>query len=87
MPSDDRVDADEYVDILREAVAARNGWKRILARCAPAKKRISGSTTCAGDFEVGIDDRSREKESILRTVPDALDDSRVPESWRLRVDG
>lgn len=29
----DRVDADEYRDILREAVAARNGWKRILARC------------------------------------------------------
>lgn len=34
MPSDERVDADEYLDILREAVAARNGWKRILARCS-----------------------------------------------------
>jgi hypothetical protein len=34
MPSDDRVDTAEYVDILREAVAARNGWKRILARCS-----------------------------------------------------
>lgn len=31
----DRVDPDDYRDILREAVAARNGWKRILARCAP----------------------------------------------------
>jgi hypothetical protein len=31
----DRVDPDEYRDILRDAVAARNGWKRILARCGP----------------------------------------------------
>ena len=35
MPPDDRVVADEYIDILREAVGARNGWKRILARCSP----------------------------------------------------
>ena len=33
MPPDERVDGAEYVDILREAVAARNGWKRILERC------------------------------------------------------
>lgn len=39
MPDDDRIDAGEYVDILREAAAARNGWKRILARCAPAPRR------------------------------------------------
>jgi hypothetical protein len=31
MPSDERVDANELVDILREAVDARNGWKRILS--------------------------------------------------------
>jgi len=37
MPPDDRVQGDEYVDILREAVAARNGWKRIIKRCAAAK--------------------------------------------------
>lgn len=35
MPADDRVDITEYLDILAEAVAARNGWKRILARCSP----------------------------------------------------
>ena len=35
LPADAAVDGDEYLDILREAVAARNGWKRILARCAP----------------------------------------------------
>ena len=37
MPPDDRVDEDEYIDILREAVSARNGWKRILERCSPKK--------------------------------------------------
>jgi len=39
MPDDDRIDAAEYVDILREAAAVRNGWKRILARCAPDRAR------------------------------------------------
>ena len=44
-PSDERVDPAEYLDILREAVNARNGWKRILARCAPAprKRRLDGA--------------------------------------------
>jgi hypothetical protein len=37
MPPDDRVEGVEYVDILREAVAARNGWKRILERCSPPR--------------------------------------------------
>ena len=37
MPMDERVDADEYVDIIRKAVAARNGWKYILERCSLAK--------------------------------------------------
>ena len=37
MPPDDRVDENEYVDMLREAVSARNGWKRILQRCSPSK--------------------------------------------------
>jgi len=35
MPPDERVEGAEYVDILREAVAARNGWKRMLERCSP----------------------------------------------------
>ncbi|MBI4918205.1 MAG: hypothetical protein HY825_20385 [Acidobacteria bacterium] len=38
MPCDETVSGDEYLDILREAAAARNGWKRILARCAPPKR-------------------------------------------------
>lgn len=37
VPSDETVSGDEYLDILREAVVARNGWKRILARCAPGR--------------------------------------------------
>jgi hypothetical protein len=37
LPPDDRVDGEEYVDILREAVAARNGFKHILQRCAPPR--------------------------------------------------
>jgi hypothetical protein len=42
-PSDERVDAEEYIDILGEAVSARNGWKRILKRCAPPKPPPLGS--------------------------------------------
>ncbi len=33
-PNDDRVNHAEYLDILNEAVEARNGWKRILQRCS-----------------------------------------------------
>jgi len=32
--TDDSVDPEEYQDILREAVMARNGWKHILKRCS-----------------------------------------------------
>lgn len=34
LPADDRVDLDEYVAILTEAVNRKNGWKSILARCS-----------------------------------------------------
>ncbi|MFY1824441.1 hypothetical protein ACN47A_00865 [Myxococcus fulvus] len=34
-PSDERVSVSEMVELVREAAAARNGWKHILARCAP----------------------------------------------------
>ena len=33
-PPDDRVDLDEYLDILAHAVSRRNGWKAILERCS-----------------------------------------------------
>jgi hypothetical protein len=39
LPNDERVDGAEYLDILAEAITARNGWKRILARCSQAKTR------------------------------------------------
>lgn len=38
-PPDERVDAFEHADILREAVRARNGWKRILAGCEEPSHR------------------------------------------------
>jgi hypothetical protein len=47
MPPDDGVDPGEYVDILHEAVAARNGWKRILERCSPCPKAGRGGTRAA----------------------------------------
>lgn len=42
MPGDDRVDDEEYRWVVAEAVGARNGWKRILRRCAP--RRSSSAT-------------------------------------------
>jgi len=38
LPNDERVDGAEYLDILAEAITARNGWKRILARCSPTTR-------------------------------------------------
>jgi hypothetical protein len=35
---DERVEAADVAEILREAAAARNGWKVILARCAPVRR-------------------------------------------------
>ena len=37
MPNDDRFSRAELVDILRESVAARNGWKCILQCCSPLR--------------------------------------------------
>jgi hypothetical protein len=36
--SDERVDAGEVAGIVRAGAAARNGWKVILARCAPSRR-------------------------------------------------
>jgi len=41
-PPDDRVDPLAYIDILREAVEARNGWKRIHARCCSPRRCRAG---------------------------------------------
>jgi hypothetical protein len=48
IPGEERVETVEHLDILGEAVAARNGWKRILSRCAPAKRRSSRALTAGG---------------------------------------
>ncbi|SAK74592.1 hypothetical protein AWB75_04164 [Caballeronia catudaia] len=42
LPPDDRVDHDEYLDILRDATSARNGWQKILKRCAPRQQPRPG---------------------------------------------
>jgi hypothetical protein len=36
--SEERVDTAEVASIVRAAAAARNGWKVILARCAPTRR-------------------------------------------------
>ncbi|MCP3997068.1 MAG: hypothetical protein GY722_18715 [bacterium] len=38
VPTTAQVDQEELVDILSEAVVVRNGWKRILKRCAPSRR-------------------------------------------------
>jgi hypothetical protein len=37
MPPDEQVDVEHYIDIVRAAIAARNGWKQILHACAPPR--------------------------------------------------
>ena len=49
--SDERVDPSEVAGIVRSAVAARNGWKVILARCALARRpavRSGADQRCVG---------------------------------------
>jgi len=41
--SEERVDAGEVASIVREAAAAPNGWKVILARCAPKRRTAANS--------------------------------------------
>ncbi|WP_157269700.1 hypothetical protein [Azohydromonas aeria] len=45
LPGNRVVNVTEYLDILDEAARARNGWKVILRRCAPARRtgRVTGS--------------------------------------------
>jgi hypothetical protein len=37
--SEQRVDVAEVLDIAAEAASVRNGWKVVLARCAPVKRQ------------------------------------------------
>ena len=41
--SEERADVAEVASIVREAAAARNGWKVILARCGPKSRVVIGS--------------------------------------------
>jgi hypothetical protein len=42
-PSDETVDSAELLDILTEAIEARNGWKRILLRCSSSNQPVPRS--------------------------------------------
>lgn len=44
LPGADVIDQQEYLDILSQAVNARNGWKCILQACAPATRIRSASS-------------------------------------------
>ena len=50
---DERVDPGEVADIVREAAGRRNGWKAILARCAPPPRTRRGSTASASPSDTG----------------------------------
>jgi hypothetical protein len=47
--SEERVDPDEVASIVAEAAEARNGWKVILARCAPPKTKRRSLAQIARD--------------------------------------
>lgn len=54
IPPDDRVDSVEYLAILRQAVEARNGWKRLLESCVdrPVRRRHPHKPEMAADRRV-----------------------------------
>jgi len=54
-PPDDRVDPEEYLGILAEAVTRRNGSKAILERC---RERPRGLSVAVGDGRRGPESRS-----------------------------
>jgi hypothetical protein len=39
LTSDERVDDREIINILADAITARNGWKRILGHCSPVSRK------------------------------------------------
>ncbi|MCE9614875.1 MAG: hypothetical protein K8T26_11400 [Lentisphaerae bacterium] len=51
VPVCDGVDRAELVDVLAEAVKARNGWKRILDRCSPPRRTPPATPTAKRLYE------------------------------------
>jgi hypothetical protein len=43
IPPDDRVDLEKFREALSVAASARNGWKKILQVCAPAKRATTSA--------------------------------------------
>jgi hypothetical protein len=44
LPSDERVDPDAYIDVLREALSTHIGWKRVLSHCTPTQQCLRATT-------------------------------------------
>jgi len=40
---DDRVNAEEVADLVRQAYERRNGWKHILAHCVRKQRNVGGA--------------------------------------------
>jgi hypothetical protein len=51
---DEAMDPSEVTDIVQEACHARNGWKIILGRCAPAKRYTGRPSALVGVGEQGL---------------------------------
>jgi len=77
---DDRADQDELLDILKEAVAARNGWKRILARCSKPKPGANVMVTQCRLEEARNDNKTSRRQLGRGVLPDhsADHDDNVP---------
>jgi hypothetical protein len=58
LPGDSVVDVDEYLDILGEAVRARNGWKCILRRCAPTRQSNANRDGVSADASIQLSGRA-----------------------------
>ena len=58
-PTDERVNRDELVDIVRDATAVRNGWKRILERCAPPPRPTRAEWLASLHTRLSVDELSR----------------------------
>jgi len=51
LTGDKRVDDNEIVDILAEAISSRNGWKPILRRCSPQRRNPQPGTIGSATIE------------------------------------
>lgn len=73
--ADDRVDPEELGSIVAEAVAARNGWKRILACCAPPKRGHGAERSVQGSGRgAHRSPPSRAETTLVQNLAQEIDD-------------